>query len=109
VTTRRLVQSWPRGENTAADLIAFRITGYEANQPTGMQNTAPVHDALCIAALVDPSLIATKFVNVVIETQSKLAANVRSAVLSSITRSGRSARPIATSRSPPSAMSFSLS
>jgi inosine-uridine nucleoside N-ribohydrolase len=49
-----LVQSWPRGENTAADLIAFRITGYEANQPTGMQNTAPVHDALCIAALVDP-------------------------------------------------------
>src|SRR5271156_5964918 len=51
----------------AADLIAFRITGYGANQPTGTPNTAPVHDALCIAALVDPSLIATKFVNVVIE------------------------------------------
>ena len=65
MTTRRLVQSWPRGENTAADLIAFRITGYEANQPTGMQNTAPVHDALCIAALVDPSLIATRFVNTI--------------------------------------------
>ena len=55
----------------AADLIAFRITGYEANQPTGMPNTAPVHDALCIAALVDPSLIATKFVNVVIETRGE--------------------------------------
>jgi len=55
----------------AADLIAFRITGYEANQPTGMPNTAPVHDALCIAALVEPSLIATKFVNVVIETRGE--------------------------------------
>jgi len=55
----------------AADLIAFRITGYEANQPTGMPNTAPVHDALCIAALVDPSLIAMKFVNVVIETRGE--------------------------------------
>ena len=55
----------------AADLIAFRITGYEANQPTGVPNTAPVHDALCIAALVDPSLIATKFVNVVIETRGE--------------------------------------
>ena len=55
----------------AADLIAFRITGYEANQPTGVPNTAPVHDALCIAALVEPSLIATKFVNVVIETRGE--------------------------------------
>jgi hypothetical protein len=64
-----------------------------------MPNTAPVHNALCIAAL-DPSLIATKFVNIVIETRG----DTRSAVLSSITRSGRSARPIGTSRSPPSAI-----
>ena len=55
----------------AADLIAFRITGYEANQPTGTPQTAPVHDALCIAALVDPSIITTKFVNVVIETRGE--------------------------------------
>ena len=52
-----------------ADLVAFRIKGYEANQPTGTPGTAPVHDALCIAALVDPPIIATKFVNVVIETR----------------------------------------
>jgi inosine-uridine nucleoside N-ribohydrolase len=30
-----------------------------------LPNTAPVHDALCIAALVDPSLIATRFVNTI--------------------------------------------
>jgi inosine-uridine nucleoside N-ribohydrolase len=46
-------------------------TGYEANQPTGMPKTAPVHDALCVAALADPSLIATKFVNAVIETRGE--------------------------------------
>jgi len=55
----------------AADLVAFRIAGYEANQPTGTPRTAPVHDALCIAALVDPSVITTKFVNVVVETRGE--------------------------------------
>jgi inosine-uridine nucleoside N-ribohydrolase len=55
----------------AADLTSFRITGYEANQPTGMPKTTPVHDALCVAALADPSLIATKFVNAVIETRGE--------------------------------------
>jgi inosine-uridine nucleoside N-ribohydrolase len=54
-----------------ADLVTFRIKGYEANQPTGTPQTAPVHDALCIAALVDPSIITTKFVNVVIETRGE--------------------------------------
>ena len=58
------------GEATA-DLVAFRIKGYEANQPTGTPQSAPVHDALCIAALVDPSVITTKFVNVVIETRGE--------------------------------------
>ncbi|AID34963.1 MULTISPECIES: nucleoside hydrolase [Mesorhizobium] len=52
----------------AADLIEHRIRGYQANQPTGVPDTAPVHDALCIAALVDRDVIETKFVNVVIET-----------------------------------------
>jgi len=58
------------GEATA-DLVAFRIKGYEANQPTGTPQSAPVHDALCIAALIDPSVITTKFVNVVIETRGE--------------------------------------
>ncbi|RUZ77869.1 nucleoside hydrolase [Mesorhizobium sp. M7A.F.Ca.US.006.01.1.1] len=52
----------------AADIIMHRISGYEANQPTGTPLTAPVHDAVCVAALVAESIIETKFVNVVIET-----------------------------------------
>ncbi len=55
----------------AAELIAFRISGYEANQPTGVARTAPVHDAVCIAALLDPSLIGTVFANVVVETRGE--------------------------------------
>ncbi|SHG36093.1 purine nucleosidase [Kaistia soli DSM 19436] len=52
----------------AADIVEHRIQGYEANQPTGTPSTAPVHDAVCVAALVQPGIIETKFVNVVIET-----------------------------------------
>jgi inosine-uridine nucleoside N-ribohydrolase len=55
----------------AANLIEYRIKGYEANQPTGVPETAPVHDAVCVAALVDPSIIETKFVNIVIETKGE--------------------------------------
>ncbi|WP_158818724.1 nucleoside hydrolase [Methylocapsa sp. S129] len=55
----------------AAQLVEFRIGGYEANQPTGVPQTAPVHDAVCIAALVDPQVIDTKFLNVVIETRGE--------------------------------------
>lgn len=57
----------PAGQ-AAADLIEFRIKGYEQNQPTGTPQSAPVHDALCIAAMVRPNVIDTRFVNVVIET-----------------------------------------
>jgi inosine-uridine nucleoside N-ribohydrolase len=55
----------------AAELIAYRISGYEANQPTGVPATAPVHDAVCIAALVDPSIITTIHANVVVETRGE--------------------------------------
>ena len=55
----------------SADLIEHRIKGYEANQPTGVPRTAPVHDAVCIAALVEASIIETKFVNVVVETKGE--------------------------------------
>ena len=52
----------------SADIIEHRIRGYEANQPTGTPQSAPVHDAVCVAALVDRDIIETKHVNVVIET-----------------------------------------
>jgi inosine-uridine nucleoside N-ribohydrolase len=52
----------------SADIIEHRINGYEETQPTGTPQTAPVHDAVCIAALVQRDIIETKHVNVVIET-----------------------------------------
>lgn len=55
----------------AADIIEHRIAGYEANQPTGTPLSAPVHDAVCVAALLDSSIIITEHVNVVIETKGE--------------------------------------
>lgn len=55
----------------AADIIDHRIRGYEANQPTGTPNSAPVHDAVCVAALLDSTIIDIIHVNVVIETKGE--------------------------------------
>jgi inosine-uridine nucleoside N-ribohydrolase len=55
----------------SADFIEHRIAGYQAHQPTGVPATAPVHDALCIAALVDSEVIRTRFLNVVVETMGE--------------------------------------
>lgn len=56
----------------AARFIGRRIHGYDTNQPTGEAGTAPVHDALCVAYLVDPGVISTQFLHVAIETQGAL-------------------------------------
>jgi inosine-uridine nucleoside N-ribohydrolase len=58
----------PAGE-AAAKFVEFRIAGYQANQSTGVPDTAPVHDAVCIAALIDETIIDTRFLNVVVETR----------------------------------------
>lgn len=60
----------PAGK-AAADIIEFRINGYQTNQPTGIPDTAPVHDALCIAYLVQPEVITTRHLNCVIETKGE--------------------------------------
>jgi inosine-uridine nucleoside N-ribohydrolase len=60
----------PAGK-AAAEFIEFRIAGYQANQPTGVPDTAPVHDALCIAALVEPEVIDARYLNVVVETRGE--------------------------------------
>ena len=56
----------------AARFIGRRIGAYDANQPMPEAGAAPVHDALCVAYLVDPSVITTKFLHVAIETQGAL-------------------------------------
>lgn len=56
----------------AERFIGRRIGAYDANQPMSELNAAPVHDALCVAYLVDPSVIATEFLHVAVETQGAL-------------------------------------
>ncbi len=48
----------PAGEATAT-VVERRIAGYSAAQPMAIPDAAPVHDALCVAAIVDPSVITT--------------------------------------------------
>jgi inosine-uridine nucleoside N-ribohydrolase len=60
----------PAGK-ASADIIEHRILGYEANQPTGTPQSAPVHDAVCVAALLDSALIEVRHLNVVVETKGE--------------------------------------
>jgi inosine-uridine nucleoside N-ribohydrolase len=55
----------------SADIIDYRINGYQTNQPTGIPETAPVHDALCIAYLVHPEVVTLRHVNCVVETKGE--------------------------------------
>jgi inosine-uridine nucleoside N-ribohydrolase len=56
----------------AARFISRRIHAYDANQPMQERGAAPVHDALCVAYLVDPAVIATEFRHVAVETVGTL-------------------------------------
>jgi inosine-uridine nucleoside N-ribohydrolase len=49
-----------------------RITGYDKDQPMERPGTAPVHDALCVAALIDRSVITTRRVHADVETHGEL-------------------------------------
>ncbi|MEO5963833.1 MAG: nucleoside hydrolase, partial [Candidatus Limnocylindrales bacterium] len=57
----------PAGE-AAARFILKRIEGYDATQPMHRAGAAPVHDALAVCAIIDPSVITTQFIPVDIET-----------------------------------------
>lgn len=54
----------------AADIVEQRIHGYNETQPQAQPDTAPVHDALCIAYLMDPAVIDIAPYHVAIETVS---------------------------------------
>ena len=49
-----------------------RIAGYDSDQPMERPGTAPVHDALCVAAVIDRSVITTRRVHADVETQGEL-------------------------------------
>jgi inosine-uridine nucleoside N-ribohydrolase len=52
--------------------LGKRIAGYDANQPMAERGAAPVHDALCVAYLVDPDIITTRHLHVDVETVGTL-------------------------------------
>lgn len=76
----------PAGEATAI-FVERRIRGYEATQPTGRAQAAPVHDALCVAAIVEPSVITAHRYYVDVETHGELT--VGRTVVDTHRRSGK--------------------
>jgi inosine-uridine nucleoside N-ribohydrolase len=56
----------------AADFIERRINAYDDLQPMEALHCAPVHDALCIAYLVDPTVVTGRRAHVDVETHGEL-------------------------------------
>ncbi len=73
--------------DAAASFIQRRILAHTDNQPMELADTAPVHDALCVAYLIDPSVIATRHLNVGLETTGTLT--IGRTVIDTNHRSGR--------------------
>lgn len=61
----------PAGDATAS-FAERRIEGYHAAKRMVPANAAPVHDALCVAAIVEPSVITTYPFHVDVETSGEL-------------------------------------
>jgi inosine-uridine nucleoside N-ribohydrolase len=56
----------------AADFIGHRIEVHDEVQKMAVAGTTPVHDAVCVGYLVDPSIITTKRFHVAVETTGAL-------------------------------------
>jgi inosine-uridine nucleoside N-ribohydrolase len=61
----------PAGD-AAATFIEGRIRAYDTLQPMDTARSAPVHDALCIAYLVDPTVVSGRPAHVDVETRGEL-------------------------------------
>jgi inosine-uridine nucleoside N-ribohydrolase len=55
-----------------ATFVRRRIAGYDSDQPMERPGTAPVHDALCVAAIIDRSVITTRRVHADVEVHGEL-------------------------------------
>jgi inosine-uridine nucleoside N-ribohydrolase len=76
----------PAGEATAR-FVERRIEGYDTTQPMARLGAAPVHDALCVAYLIDPTVIPLEKYYVDVETDGPLT--VGRTVIDTHHRSGR--------------------
>ncbi|MBF8290413.1 MAG: nuc hydro protein [Chloroflexi bacterium] len=57
----------------AARFVEKRIDGYDATQPMHRPNAAPVHDALAVCAIIDPTIVTTHHIPVDVETNAELS------------------------------------
>lgn len=63
----------PAGE-AAARFVLQRIAGYEATQPLlHRPGSAPIHDALAVCAIIDPTILRTEFIPVDVEVNAELS------------------------------------
>lgn len=63
----------PAGE-AAARFVLKRIDGYDATQPMPHRaGAAPVHDALAVCAIIDPSVVTTELIPVDVEVNAELS------------------------------------
>jgi len=69
---RRMRESGTPAGEAAAAIIEHRIVAYDRLQPMAIPHTAPVHDALCVAYLVDPTVVSGRRLHVDIETRGEL-------------------------------------
>lgn len=68
-----LVRQGTPASLAAEAFIRQRIDVHEAQEKMPVPGSAPVHDALCIGALLDPGLIKTRHVHVAVETGRALS------------------------------------
>lgn len=61
----------PASETTAM-LIEQRIHAHDASQPMDRPGTSPVHDALCVALLLDPDVVQLAKLHIDVETAGDL-------------------------------------
>jgi inosine-uridine nucleoside N-ribohydrolase len=62
----------PAGE-AAARFVLKRIAGYDATQPMHRPGAAPVHDALAVCSIIDPSIVTTHHIPVDVEVSAELS------------------------------------
>lgn len=69
---RRLRELGTPAGIASADLVEHRIAAYDATQPMSKLGAAPVHDVVCVVALVQPEVIVTTPYHVAVETHGML-------------------------------------
>lgn len=55
-----------------AELVEQRIRAHDASQPMAEAHSAPVHDALCVAELMDPAVLRSQRLHVDVEVGGEL-------------------------------------